>query len=149
VQPHLRGADAAAQARDFGAGDEVAADALPQEIHPQVDRAHLDEAVHDLLGGLGGVLVGDGQHQRAAAHGVQRGGNHAAVQPAVVRVADEFGPHVEAHQEVGPQSLHLQPQHLVERDVLLDQSDERGVEAGLFGGAANRGRRGRGHGREA
>ena len=76
-------------------------------------------------------------HQRHAAERVERGADHAAVQPAVGVVAHQLGPHVQAHAHVGGvQRLDLQAQQLVEADALLPQLGHRIVELLLFGSAA-------------
>jgi len=129
-----------AQARHLGAGFEVLADALAQEVHAQVDRAHAREALQHLFGGVGGVLVGDGGHQREARGGVQHGADHAAVQPAVEEVAHQLGAHVEAQRRRGRcERLQAQAQHLVEADALLEHVGQCRDEARLFVGAAGSG----------
>ena len=93
--------------------------------------------MHDLRGGFVSMLVGQSHHQGEAAHHVESRGNHPAVQPAVQIVADQFGSHLEADARSRRGSrLDLQAQGLVERDPMLVQLGQLGLEPGLLRGAA-------------
>ncbi len=121
------------------------AQAGAQVVDAHVDRAQPREAVHHLLGRLVGMLVGHRQHHRVATGGIQRGGDHATMQPAVDVVADQVGPHVERHAVV--LRVHrdgAQAEHLVEADAQVEQLAQGGVDPLLFFGGAT-GRRGLGH----
>ncbi|RYY90371.1 MAG: hypothetical protein EOO24_32755 [Comamonadaceae bacterium] len=74
----------------------------------------------------------DGRHRRQAGHRVEPGADHAAVQPVVLEVADQRGLHRDAPlHAVGLHAGDLQPQHLVEDDLLLEDLLDRRDELGL------------------
>ena len=66
-----------------------------QVVDTQVDRAELAEARHARLHRLVHVARADGGHHRQAAHRVERGADHAAVQALVAVVPDQLRPHLE------------------------------------------------------
>ena len=134
VHAHEGGGDAAAEASDLGAGDEVSAQAWAEVVDAQIDGADAGEALEDLGGGFVGVLAGDGQGEGEACGCVEGGGDDAAVEAAVEEVADEFGAHVQAQARVvGVEGIDLEAEELVEAQALLPQLGEGEVEAGLLG----------------
>jgi hypothetical protein len=74
----------------------VAANAGAQVVDAQVDGAQLGKAVQALLGRLVHVARANGGHHGQAAHGIQPGADHAAVDAVVGIVAHQLGPHVDA-----------------------------------------------------
>ncbi len=138
LQPHLHRTDPSAEPQHLGAGGEVAADPLAKVIDAQVDRAEAGEAVHHLLGRLLRVLLAERHHDRQPGHGVEGGGDHSAVQAAVLVVADQLGPHLEAKPRrlAGRRADELQAEDLVEGDQPLEQLGQRGVQPALLGGTA-------------
>ncbi len=146
LQGHLHRGDAPAQAGDAAAGDEALAGAGAQVIDPQVDGAHPPQAVAELLGGFVAVFFGDGGGDGQGAHGIQGGGDHAAVEAADEGVAHQFGPHGEAHPGVRRvEGVDLEAQELVEVDAGFEDFPQHRFQALLFGGGAAGGRAGGGH----
>ena len=133
---HARARHARAQAHDFGAQFKELADAGAQVVDAQVDGAELGEAVQALLGRFVHVTRADGGHAGQAAHGVEPGADHAAVDAVIAVVAHELVPHVDARGDAfGFEAGDLQAKHLVEDDFFFKDGSQAGHEFGLeFGG---------------
>ena len=84
------------------------------------------------------------QRQKAqdiAADGVERGGNHAAMQAAVQVMADQFRAHGEFELwRLRVERGHLETEHFVKAQLVFENVAQHGVETGLLlGGAAGQG----------
>src|SRR5690606_3334640 len=132
-QRHLRRSDPTAEPGDLRRGVEPFAEPLAEEIDAQVDRSHPRKAMHDLLGGLVAVLVGNRAHQREPGSGVEHRRRHAAVQATIEEVADQLGAHVEAHPWLERvERLDHEAQDPVERDSVLENVPQRLFELALL-----------------
>ena len=119
----------------------MAANAGAQVVDAQVDGAQLGKAVQALLGRLAHVLGANGGHHGQATHGIQPGTDHPAVDAVVGIVAHQLRPHVDArHHLLRGNAGDLEPQQLVEDDLLFKDGGEPGEELGFEhdGGSGSR-----------
>ena len=135
---HARAGHPRAQPQHLGPQLELLADRGAQVVDAQVDGAQLGEALQPLQWRLLEVARADRGHHRQAAHRVQPGADHAAVQSLVGEVADQLGPHLDVPGDaLGRHDVDLQAQHAVEHHALFEHLLEHGDELGLESAAAH------------
>ena len=95
----------------------------------------------ELFDGFVAEFFGDADGHGKAADGVERGGNHAAMQAAVQVMADQFRAHGEFELwRLRVERGHLEAKHFVEAQLVFENVAQHGVETGLLlGGAAGQG----------
>ena len=107
----------------------MVADAGPQVIHPQVNRAKFGKALQPLQGRLVHVARANGRHHGQPAHRVESGADNAAMNTVVGIVADQFMAHVEARRDpVGLERRDLQAEQLVEHNFFFKDGRQSGDE---------------------
>lgn len=87
AQGHLRGANFAANADDFGAGDEVFAAPRPQVINTHIDGAEARHALHFFFTGHALESAISSRHCRSTTDAIEQRSNDAAVQDFLEGVA--------------------------------------------------------------
>ena len=130
-QRHLHRGDAAAETGNPSGGRKFFADALMQKIGAQVDGADPAKAVADLFRSFIIEFFSHGDGDGEAAHGVEYGGDDAAMQAPMLVMANQVGAHGKADlRGRWGERFDLEAKQFVETEFVFKDVAQGGFETG-------------------